>query len=108
MNNIDNGPEREEDDSVIGRAFLGSVAVFVAIGLIGGLAYVFLSRKPTPDVGSIEPVSLPERREMPKVTVPTVQWADITDSAKLQFLHDSGATGEKLLPETMGSGCAFF
>src|SRR5205085_8636872 len=25
-----------------------------------------------------------------------------------KFVHFNGATGEKLLPETMGSGCAFF
>jgi hypothetical protein len=33
--------------------------------------------------------------------------ADVTASAGLQFRHTSGAYGGKLLPETMGSGCAF-
>jgi hypothetical protein len=32
---------------------------------------------------------------------------DVTRSAGLQFRHTSGAYGGKLLPETMGSGCAF-
>ena len=32
---------------------------------------------------------------------------DVTASAGLQFRHTSGAYGGKLLPETMGSGCAF-
>ena len=32
---------------------------------------------------------------------------DATASAGLQFRHNSGAYGGKLLPETMGSGCAF-
>jgi hypothetical protein len=32
---------------------------------------------------------------------------DVTSSAGLQFRHNSGATGRKLLPETLGSGCAF-
>jgi hypothetical protein len=40
--------------------------------------------------------------------VPTAQWTDITDSAGIHFVHNSGAAGEKLLPETMGGGCAFF
>src|SRR5262245_46421950 len=35
------------------------------------------------------------------------QFADITGSAGLQFRHVSGAYGGKLLPETLGSGCAF-
>jgi enediyne biosynthesis protein E4 len=32
---------------------------------------------------------------------------DVTTSAGIQFRHNSGAYGGKLLPETLGSGCAF-
>ena len=32
---------------------------------------------------------------------------DVTDHAGVQFHHNSGAYGGKLLPETLGSGCAF-
>jgi hypothetical protein len=32
---------------------------------------------------------------------------DVTSSSGLQFRHNSGTFGGKLLPETMGSGCAF-
>ena len=32
---------------------------------------------------------------------------DVTSAAGLQFHHNSGAYGGKLLPETLGSGCAF-
>jgi hypothetical protein len=32
---------------------------------------------------------------------------DVTNSAGLRFRHNSGAFGGKLLPETLGSGCAF-
>lgn len=32
---------------------------------------------------------------------------DVTAAAGLQFQHNSGAYGGKLLPETLGSGCAF-
>ena len=35
------------------------------------------------------------------------QLRDVTDSAGIDFRHNSGAFGEKYLPETMGSGCAF-
>ena len=35
------------------------------------------------------------------------QFADVTAQAGLHFLHNSGAYGGKLLPETLGSGCAF-
>lgn len=32
---------------------------------------------------------------------------DVTQAAGIQFQHNSGAYGGKLLPETLGSGCAF-
>jgi len=32
---------------------------------------------------------------------------DVTAAAGIQFQHNSGASGGKLLPETLGSGCAF-
>ena len=35
------------------------------------------------------------------------QFADVTAQAGLHFQHNSGAYGGKLLPETLGSGCAF-
>src|SRR4029077_3326539 len=35
------------------------------------------------------------------------QLADVTTQAGINFHHNSGAYGGKLLPETLGSGCAF-
>jgi enediyne biosynthesis protein E4 len=35
------------------------------------------------------------------------QFTDVTSAAGIQFRHTSGAYGGKLLPETLGSGCAF-
>ena len=36
------------------------------------------------------------------------QFTEITQSAGIDFVHNNGAFGKKYLPETMGSGCAFF
>jgi len=38
---------------------------------------------------------------------PGFRLADVTQHAGIQFQHNSGAYGGKLLPETLGSGCAF-
>jgi hypothetical protein len=38
---------------------------------------------------------------------PGFQLVDVTAAAGIAFTHNSGAYGAKLLPETMGSGCAF-
>jgi len=40
-------------------------------------------------------------------SLPTVKFVEITKEAGIAFVHDNGALGEKLLPETMGSGVAF-
>ncbi len=41
------------------------------------------------------------------VTHPGFKFVDVTEQAGIQFQHNSGAYGGKLLPETLGSGCAF-
>src|SRR5688572_26866394 len=41
-------------------------------------------------------------------TPPAIQFKNVTAEAGISFTRESGARGEKLLPETMGSGCAFF
>lgn len=38
---------------------------------------------------------------------PSVAFRDVSAEAGLKFVHQNDAKGEKLLPETMGGGCAF-
>jgi hypothetical protein len=57
---------------------------------------VAASRAPVRPVEEVKPASLP-----------TVKFIDITKESGLNFIHYNGARGEKLLPETMGSGVAF-
>ncbi len=39
---------------------------------------------------------------------PVVRFVDVTREAGLEFRHETGARGDKWMPETMGSGCALF
>ncbi len=39
---------------------------------------------------------------------PGFRLVDVTAAAGIDFRHNSGAFGEKYLPETLGAGCAFF
>ena len=41
------------------------------------------------------------------VEPPQVTFTDITEQAGIKFVHENGAAGDKLLPETMGAGCAW-
>lgn len=47
----------------------------------------------------------PDSRPAKALPAPFV---DVTNAAGIAFRHDNGATGSKLLPETMGGGAAFF
>jgi hypothetical protein len=38
---------------------------------------------------------------------PGFRLVDVTAQAGIRFRHNSGAYGGKLLPETLGAGCAF-
>jgi hypothetical protein len=40
-------------------------------------------------------------------SLPGFRFTDVTEAAGIRFHHNSGAYGGKLLPETLGSGCAF-
>src|ERR1051326_8471941 len=46
--------------------------------------------------------------KQPGTPGPPVQLTDITSAAGIHFTHNSGRAGKKYLPETLGSGCAFF
>ncbi len=56
-------------------------------------------------VGCGPPPAVPQP---PKLVAPRVTFSDVTERAGIRFRHVNGATGRKWLPETMGSGCAFF
>ncbi|MCP4655518.1 MAG: CRTAC1 family protein, partial [bacterium] len=58
-----------------------------------------------PGVAMATTAPRPVEREL---SPPPVVWTDVTAAAGIDFVHVNGATGEKLLPETMGSGAAFF
>jgi hypothetical protein len=49
----------------------------------------------------------PELITAQSVATPGFRLVDVTSAAGIQFRHNSGAYGGKLLPETLGSGCAF-
>ncbi|MCB1589838.1 MAG: hypothetical protein KDI56_13115, partial [Xanthomonadales bacterium] len=108
----DHDPNFEEeigdgDDRIIGRAFRWSMVLLVAIVLLvaGGLGLRHALRtKPVAitDEGRAALESL--RSDAAEPSGPQLSFADVTSQAGIDFVHRNGATGERLLPETMGSG----
>jgi hypothetical protein len=94
------------DDRVIGTALRWSLVALLAIGVVVGLAVLLARRQPEAPPETTIQRQAPEAIEQP-LQVPSVTFTDITVEAGIEFVHFNGATGEKLLPETMGSGAAF-
>jgi hypothetical protein len=96
------------DDTVIGRAFRWSALAFVAIGLsVAGILY--FARRPAPaPPAKVSDVKPPTSGPSGDVDVPSVRFTDVTRESGITFVHNNGAYGDKLLPETMGGGVAFF
>lgn len=95
-----------EDDRIIGRAFRWSLVVIAVLMAAGAMGF-YIARRP----GDVEPVtaiqaSAPE--EVVPLEAPPVPFIDVTQEAGIDFVHFNGARGDKLLPETMGGGVAFF
>ncbi len=102
-----NTPEPEQDDAIIGKAFRVSLMVIAGVAVVGGGLYLALKPKPTKPEAKKVAVEAPKAADLPKAEVPGVGFTDITAASGITFRHNSGARGEKLLPETMGGGVAF-
>jgi hypothetical protein len=99
--------EDVQSDEIIGKALIASAAVLLLGGAAAGVAAYWLLRAPPEPAGVPTQITLPTKRTGPSAKVPKMPFADVTQSASIDFVHESGAYGDKLLPETMGSGCAF-
>ncbi|MCG6158252.1 CRTAC1 family protein [Rubinisphaera margarita] len=85
--------------SAVGLLVLASVAILAVAG-----AYLFRSQ-PTVVEQTIRTAATRERSD---VELPRIPLNEISRTAGIDFRHVSGATGDKLLPETMGGGGGFF
>lgn len=99
----------EENDEIIGVMLQRSLVFIFVLAVVGVLAYVFVIRETEQEVA----ITQTERKEVQTrnlgegeggyvAPIPNITFTDITDLSGLQFDHENGARGEKLLPETMG------
>jgi hypothetical protein len=96
------------DDAVIGRAFRWSAIALIALLVVGGGIYLFIKKKPAAPPAKMTQINAPISQSFAGIEVPSVRFTDITAAAGISFIHNNGAQGEKLLPETMGGGVGFF
>lgn len=100
--------ETEQNDESIGRAFWYSFSVILLLAICGGSIYAWKQMQQPEEIVKETPLALPAQRKTEEITLPQIPFKDITEAAGIRFVHNNGASGEKLLPETMGGGAAFF
>lgn len=108
-NKNDPSTDDEQNDEVIASAVKRSGIAVVAIAAVGVcILGVVQLLKPPPEEDKRTEIVLPEDRAVDQLTVPALQLTDITESSGIDWIHEAGMDGEKLLPETMGGGVAVF
>jgi hypothetical protein len=83
------------------RPFAARVLLTLAIALTAGC-----NREPVKPVIA-KPIGPTAVTKVAQATLPSVKFVEITKEAGIDFVHENAAHGDKLLPETMGSGVAF-
>jgi hypothetical protein len=98
----------QQDDAAISRGLRISLVGLVVLAALGGGAFALLKPKKSAGPVKVTQVSAPEAAPTNAVArVPAIRFTDVTAAAGISFRHQNGAYGDKLLPETMGSGVAF-
>lgn len=96
------------DDARIGHAFKWSLVLWVAVAFATAVVVWWFNRPPIPRPGQETPLTAPSSTPMILAEIPNATFTDITSASGIDFVHENGAYGDKLLPETMGGGVAFF
>jgi hypothetical protein len=107
----DNVRTTRPDDrrAMIRRAFRRSLITIVVLLVAAGILYVLAQREepaPPAEKAGVNPPAAAE--EPPAARPPPTRFTDVTEEAGINFVHVNGAYGERLMPETLGSGAAFF
>ena len=95
------------DDAVIGRALRWSAVVLALVVAIAAGIFFAIRKKPVRAAQRVTALSAPAKSEA-EAQIPAVRFTDVTTAAGIDFVHNTGAYGAKLLPETMGAGVAIF
>ena len=103
------GPEHSDGEDRIRRALRVSLVVVAAIAVVAVATFWLTTRKPADDAPAEHRPAGPDApQDDVSSRLPTLTFTDTTNQAGIGFVHETGAYGERLLPETMGGGVAFF
>lgn len=96
------------DDRAVGRAVRWSLLALLLLAVSAAIAWYVLRRPALPPPVRMTEIKAPAVPQRAAAQIPSARFTDITAGAGVDFVHHNGAFGDKLLPETMGGGVAFF
>jgi len=94
------------NDQIIADFFKKSLVIIAMIALIVILAIYFMNRTQEQQPIIEQTYQAPAELKKPELP-PIVIFEEQSEKRGIDFVHESGASGERMLPETMGSGVAF-
>ena len=98
---------QERTEASVKRALVYSALALVFAGLTA-VVVIWLQSRETESIGQVDDTTHVPAIETEIVSIPDFAFTDVTREAGINFVHTNGAYGERLLPETMGGGVAFF
>ena len=101
--------QQPEDESVgvdsdVGSGFRKSLGAIVIVAVMSAGIWFALTSPDRLLSGSDEPVTPPSPQRVTPPSAPTLAFVDRATEAGVDFVHDSGARGAKLLPECLSGG----
>jgi hypothetical protein len=94
-------------DVMIGRAIKRTLFVVLLVGAVVALSSFLF--EPVPVAPGSAPLEAGGRSiPVPPHWIPRVKFTEVGGASGIDFVHTNGAYGDKLLPETMGGGVAFW
>ena len=99
-------PDELGDDRMVSRGFWRSIAA-IALVAVGVVSFTLWPVKSTIVPGSGAPATAPAQPPSASIVAPKgTAFRDVAAVAGVDFKHESGARGNKLLPECLGGGVA--
>lgn len=93
-------------DARVGRALVASVVVLLVVAIVGAAVWWMTRERPVETPPAPPPPAPSSAREAPAGAVIRLPFRNVLGSSGILFERENGATGEKMLPETMGGGVA--
>ncbi len=98
---------KHASENALGRGLRLGLFALVVLAALGGVGWLVL--RPPRVTGPIRDAewTAPAANPSAQAEVPNAGFTEVTAASGIQFRHETGAYGDKLLPETMGGGVAF-